>query len=94
MIAFTNHSFGLIDSSRHIVATTTFNNQQVASIIRKDNIVGIQFHPEKVSKQVRIYSSPLYKINVLKTYRRNYSCQDEWAVQSFGYNNYLPLGDL
>ena len=42
-----NHSFGLIDSSRHIVATTTFNNQQVASIIRKDNIVGIQFHPEK-----------------------------------------------
>ncbi|MFQ5890821.1 MAG: imidazole glycerol phosphate synthase subunit HisH [Gemmatimonadota bacterium] len=41
------HSFRLVpDDTHHIVATTTYG-ERFASVIRRDNVVGFQFHPEK-----------------------------------------------
>lgn len=35
------------DEPRHVAATIDVNGANVAAIIRKDNVVGYQFHPEK-----------------------------------------------
>lgn len=36
---------------RDIVATTDYYNKKVVRIIKKDNVVGVQFHPEKSRSQ-------------------------------------------
>ena len=38
-------------NKRNVVATTNYNNRQIVSIIKKENVVGIQFHPEKSRSQ-------------------------------------------
>ena len=46
------HSFEVLPKNkRNVVATTNYNNRQIVSIIKKENVVGIQFHPEKSRSQ-------------------------------------------
>ena len=43
------HSYEVLPKNKsNIVATTNFYNREIVSIIKKENVVGIQFHPEKV----------------------------------------------
>ncbi len=44
-----NHGYHFEGNSSHIIAKASFNCE-IASIIKKENIVGIQFHPEKSQK--------------------------------------------
>ena len=45
------HSYEVLPKNyRNIVATTDYYNKKIVSIIKKDNVVGIQFHPEKSDK--------------------------------------------
>jgi imidazole glycerol-phosphate synthase subunit HisH len=42
------HSFHVVpDDAKHLLATYDFGGHRVTAAIRKDNIVGFQFHPEK-----------------------------------------------
>ena len=42
------HSYHFIpDQSDVVLATTEYDDLSIVSAIRKDNIVGVQFHPEK-----------------------------------------------
>lgn len=46
------HSFAVVtDDPKHTVATIEVNGSDVAAIIRRDNVVGYQFHPEKSGPQ-------------------------------------------
>ena len=46
------HSYEVLPKNyRNIVATTDYYNKKIVSIIKKDNVVGIQFHPEKSRSQ-------------------------------------------
>ncbi len=46
------HSYEVLPkNNRNIVATTDYYNKKIVSIIKKDNVVGIQFHPEKSRSQ-------------------------------------------
>lgn len=38
------------DQPEHILATTTYYGQEMCSVVKKGNIVGTQFHPEKSGK--------------------------------------------
>ena len=42
-----NHSFKYEGNKNNILSYTKFNNEVIPSIIKKGNIVGVQFHPEK-----------------------------------------------
>ncbi len=42
------HSFApAVDDPAHVSATVAFNGADIAAVIRKDRVVGTQFHPEK-----------------------------------------------
>ena len=46
------HSYEVLPKNkRNIVATTNDYNSEIVSIIKKENVVGIQFHPEKSRSQ-------------------------------------------
>ncbi|KZC99069.1 MULTISPECIES: imidazole glycerol phosphate synthase subunit HisH [unclassified Thalassospira] len=46
--AYFVHSFTAIpDDSRHLIASSYYGNSMISAAIKKDNIVGVQFHPEK-----------------------------------------------
>ena len=46
------HSYEVLPkNNRNIIATTDYYNKKIVSIIKKDNVVGIQFHPEKSRSQ-------------------------------------------
>ena len=48
-----NHSYYVVVDEQYIIATSEYD-PDVPSIIRKDNIIGIQFHPEKSQEDGRI----------------------------------------
>lgn len=42
------HSFSVIpDNPAHILATTDYDGYEIVAAVKKDNILGTQFHPEK-----------------------------------------------
>jgi glutamine amidotransferase len=41
-----NHSFSLLSPSPHELASINYSNRY-SVVIRKDNVIGVQFHPEK-----------------------------------------------
>lgn len=44
------HSFALTDTTHEdVIGTTTYGEQTFVSAVRRDNIVGLQFHPERSS---------------------------------------------
>lgn len=43
------HSYALVCPSEYIVGTTEYEGQIFTSAVRRDHIVGVQFHPEKSS---------------------------------------------
>ena len=42
-----NHSYAFPSNLTYTITETTFKNKNFSSIIKKDNIAGLQFHPEK-----------------------------------------------
>ena len=42
-----NHSYSFSSKSKYKVSETSFNGEKFTSIIKKNNIMGLQFHPEK-----------------------------------------------
>jgi glutamine amidotransferase len=42
-----NHSFKFKGNKNLIIGNTSFNDENIPAIIKKNNLVGIQFHPEK-----------------------------------------------
>jgi glutamine amidotransferase len=47
-LVYFSHSFAaLTDDPKHTVATIEVNGSAVAAIVRRDHILGYQFHPEK-----------------------------------------------
>ena len=42
-----NHSFVFPPKLKYSICETSFNNQTFTSIIKKDKIIGLQFHPER-----------------------------------------------
>ena len=42
-----NHSYGIKEIKPYTISTSHFNNIEFSSVIKKDKIIGIQFHPEK-----------------------------------------------
>ncbi|MDD5086530.1 MAG: imidazole glycerol phosphate synthase subunit HisH [Candidatus Nanoarchaeia archaeon] len=42
------HSYHPVPSNQdYVIATTEYGNQEFCSVVKKDNITGVQFHPEK-----------------------------------------------
>jgi len=44
------HSFRALCNEVHVLATTEYDGEIFPSAVRKDNVLGFQFHPEKSSK--------------------------------------------
>lgn len=42
-----NHSFKFKGNKNLIIGNTSFNDENIPAIVKKNNVVGIQFHPEK-----------------------------------------------
>lgn len=46
--AYFVHSYYVApENKKHVLATTTYGGQEFCTVLRKDNIIGTQFHPEK-----------------------------------------------
>ncbi|MDA9569519.1 imidazole glycerol phosphate synthase subunit HisH [Flavobacteriaceae bacterium] len=45
-----NHSFKFKGNKKLIIGNSTFNDENIPAIIKKNNVVGVQFHPEKSQK--------------------------------------------
>ena len=45
-----NHSFKFKGNKNLIIGNTSFNDENIPAIIKKNNVVGVQFHPEKSQK--------------------------------------------
>ena len=46
-VYFVHSFFPVVKNNSHILANTTYGNQQFCSVVKKGNIMGTQFHPEK-----------------------------------------------
>jgi len=46
-----NHSFAFPPNLRYSICETAFKGENFTSVIKKDNIVGLQFHPERSQKE-------------------------------------------
>ena len=58
-----NHSYAFSSNLKYSICETTFNSHNFTSIIRKNNIVGFQFHPEKSQRAgLTILKNLIYKI--------------------------------
>ena len=42
-----NHSFGLFASEAEFIIGNTYDETQIAAIVQKDEVYGLQFHPER-----------------------------------------------
>jgi glutamine amidotransferase len=42
-----NHSFGLLASEAEFIIGNTYDETQIAAIVQKDEVYGLQFHPER-----------------------------------------------
>ncbi len=40
------HSYGVICDPNYLIASSNYEDSKFASIVRRDNVIGIQFHPE------------------------------------------------
>ena len=50
-----NHSFAFKSDGDNVVCTSVINKERFASVIRSNNIIGVQFHPEKSQIQANYY---------------------------------------
>ena len=48
-VYFVHSYYVLPDNQEHVLASTKYGNQNFCSVIKKDNVYGTQFHPEKSS---------------------------------------------
>lgn len=46
-VYFVHSYFPILTNHKYILATTTYGNQEFCSVVKKNNIFGTQFHPEK-----------------------------------------------
>ena len=50
-IAYFVHSYGFYpDNKDHIIANIILGSSSIPAVVRKDNVIGFQFHPEKSGK--------------------------------------------
>ena len=48
-VYFVHSYYPVPEMEEHIVATTIYGNQEYCAVVKKDNVSGTQFHPEKSS---------------------------------------------
>ena len=50
-VAYFVHSYGFYpDNKDHIITNIVLGSSSIPAIVRKDNVIGFQFHPEKSGK--------------------------------------------
>lgn len=46
-VYFVHSLFPVVENKEHLIATTIHGNQEVCAVVKRNNITGCQFHPEK-----------------------------------------------
>jgi glutamine amidotransferase len=58
-VYFVHSFYPVVDNPKELIATAEYGNQEFCAVVKKDNVTGTQFHPEKSGKA---------GLNMLKTF--------------------------
>lgn len=57
------HSYKVISDEKYTFGFTTYNHQKFSSVIKKENVIGCQFHPEKSGKTGILFLKDLINLD-------------------------------
>ena len=96
-VMYFNHSYSFQGPQEFVAGQPCTRSEPLVAAIQRGSVWGLQFHPEEPSAWAKLLDQ-LIRMEVTLMLRKRLLgavvVRQGWAVQSFGYQRWLPLGKV